>query len=61
MKFLLKIIQDGSGSRTITWPATVKWPNGTGPTLSTAAGAVDIVTLYYDGTNYYSVASLTFS
>ena len=59
--FLLKIIQDGSGSRTITWPATVKWPNGTGPTLSTAAGAVDIVTLYYDGTNYYSVASLNFS
>jgi hypothetical protein len=59
--FLLKIIQDGGGSKTITWPATVKWPNGTAPTLSTAAGAVDIVSLYYDGTNYYSVASLNFS
>jgi hypothetical protein len=59
--FLIKIVQDGGGSKTITWPATVKWPNGTAPTLSTAAGAIDIVSLYYDGTNYYSVASLNFS
>jgi len=59
---LLKVVQDGTGSRTVTWPATVKWPtNGTAPTLSTGASDVDIITFYYDGTNYYGVASLDFA
>lgn len=59
--FLLKMIQDGTGSRTATWPASVKWPSGTAPTLSTAASSVDIISFYYDGTNYYGVGSLDFS
>jgi len=59
--FLLRIIQDGTGSRTITWPASVRWPGGTLPTLSTGANSVDIVTFYYNGTNYYGVASLNFA
>ena len=59
--FVLMIVQDSTGGRTITWPATVKWPGGTAPTLSTAASAVDIVSFLYDGTNYYGVASLNFS
>lgn len=57
---LLRIVQDGTGSRTVTWPATVKWPGGTAPTLSTAASAIDIVSFYWDGTSYYGVASLDF-
>lgn len=56
----LKLIQDATGSRTVTWPGTVVWPGGTAPTLSTAANSEDIVTFYYDGTNYYGVASLDF-
>lgn len=56
----LKLIQDGTGSRTVTWPGAVKWPAGTAPTLSTAASSEDIVTLWYDGTNYYGVSSLDF-
>lgn len=59
--FLFKVIQDATGSRTVTWPASVKWPGGTAPTLSTAANSVDIITFYYDGTSYYGVASLLFS
>jgi hypothetical protein len=59
--FLLRVVQDGTGSRTITWPASVKWPGGTAPTLSTGANAEDIVTFYYNGTDYYGVASLNFS
>ena len=55
-----KVIQDATGSRTVTWPATVKWGAGTAPTLSTAANSIDIVTFYFDGTNYYGVASLDF-
>ena len=48
----LKLIQDATGSRTATWPVAVKWPGGTAPTLTTDANAVDIVTFWYDGTNY---------
>ena len=37
--------QDGTGSRLVTWPANTKWAAATAPTLSTAASAVDVVTL----------------
>lgn len=54
----IKLIQDGTGSRTVTWPASVKWPGGTAPTLTTTAGAEDLVNLIFDGTNYYAEALL---
>jgi hypothetical protein len=58
----LVLIQDGVGSRTATWPGTVKWPtNGTTPTLSTGAADVDIIVFFYDGTNYYGTAALDFA
>lgn len=41
--FILR--QDGTGSRTVSWPAGTVWPGGSEPTLSTAAGAIDIVVL----------------
>ena len=59
--FLLRVVQDATGTRTLTWPASVKWPSGTPPALSTGANAEDIVTFYYNGTDYYGVASLNFS
>jgi len=59
--FLLKVIQDSTGSRTVTWPAAVLWPDSTAPTLSTGSDSIDIVSFYYDGTNYFGVASLDFS
>ena len=49
---VLRLIQDATGSRVATWPATVKWSGGTAPTLTTTANAIDIVTFYFDGTNY---------
>lgn len=58
---ILVLKQDGTGSRTITWPGTVLWPAGTAPTLSTGANAVDVVSFYYDGTNYFGNSSLDFS
>lgn len=53
--FTLILTQDGTGSRTVTWPAAVKWPGGTAPTLSTAVGAVDVVvfTTVDNGTTWY--------
>ena len=51
---ILKLTQDSVGSRTVTWPASVKWPGGVAPTLTTTATTgVDIISLYFDGTNYY--------
>jgi hypothetical protein len=51
--FSLRLVQDGTGSRTVTWPGTVKWAGGTAPTLSTAAGAVDTFAFVcFDGTRF---------
>ena len=58
---ILKLAQGGSGSYTATWPATVKWTGGTAPTLSTAVGAIDIITFYWDGTNYLGTSVLNLS
>jgi collagen type VII alpha len=49
--YVLKLIQ-GSSARTYTWPATVKWPAATAPTVTTTNDAIDLVTCFYDGTNY---------
>ena len=58
---LLRLIQDGAGSHTVTWPASVKWPGGTAPTLTTAAGGTDIVSCFYNGSaNYDCQAALNF-
>jgi len=48
----IKIIQDGTGSRTLTFPAGSKFQDGQA-VFSTAAGAIDIYVFVYDGTNYY--------
>ena len=58
--FVMKVIQDGTGSRTIAWPdgtnsVTVRWPGDTAPTLSSGAADVDVFVFFtHDGgTNYY--------
>ncbi|MBL7070881.1 MAG: hypothetical protein ISS26_01750 [Candidatus Omnitrophica bacterium] len=60
---VLKIVQDATGGHSLTWPtgSTIKWSGGTAPTLTTDVSAIDIVGFYYDGTNYYGVASLNFT
>jgi hypothetical protein len=57
---LLEINQDATGSRTITWPASVLWSSGTPPILSTAPNAIDVVTCFFNGTNYLCQAGLDF-
>jgi hypothetical protein len=46
-RLTLEIVQDATGSWTITWPANVVLAGGS-LTLSTAAGAVDIISFVYD-------------
>lgn len=51
----LFVNQDATGSRTITWPAAVRWPSGTAPTLTTTANKTDILNLvtHDGGTTWY--------
>ena len=51
--YILYIIQDATGSRTLTFPAIVKWSSGVAPPLSTSPGARDIFSFVSDGTNLY--------
>lgn len=50
---LLHITQNGTGGYSVTWPASVKWSGGTAPTITTTAGAVSVVRLFYDGATYW--------
>jgi hypothetical protein len=62
--FGVYLTQDATGSRTVTWPASVKWSGGTPPTLSTAANAVDILVFETidGGTTWYgSLVGTNFS
>ena len=53
--YLLMIIQDGTGSRTMSFNAVFKFTGGTAPTLTTTAAAKDILVFYSDGTNMYEI------
>lgn len=58
--FTLHLTNDGTGGRTITWPASVKWPNATVPTRTTTANRTDVYTFYTfnGGTDWYGVLSI---
>lgn len=57
---VLKLVQDATGSRTVTFPAAVHWSGGVAPTLTATANRVDIITFYYDGTTYFGSSVLNF-
>jgi len=50
--FILILKQDATGSRTATWPAAVKWPAGTAPTITSTASKSDKYIFTADGTNW---------
>jgi hypothetical protein len=54
-----RIKQDTTGSRTLAYGSAYKFPGGTAPTLSTAAGAVDFMSCYYDGTDGVLACNMT--
>ena len=56
------LVQDGTGSRTITWGSYFDWAGGTPPTLSTAAGSVDRLDYIVRTTgSIHSVVTLAYS
>jgi hypothetical protein len=52
---LIRVTQDATGSRILTLSANSKVINGGGGAvaLTTTAGATDVLSYFYDGTNYY--------
>jgi hypothetical protein len=48
------ITQDATGTRTMTWPATFKWPGASAGVLSTGANDVDLlVATYMSATGFW--------
>ena len=58
---LLKVVQGDGNDIIQNWDSDIKWVGGSPPTLSTGNGDIDILSFYWDGTNYFGVASLDFS
>ena len=54
---VLKLIQDATGSRVFTLP-TLGWGDGITPRWSTGANDVDMLFLFFDGTNYHASAMI---
>ena len=46
--------QDASGSKTMAWPGSFKWPGGTASVLSTNPSSVDLLVVSYIGTSWYA-------
>ena len=53
--YVLIVIQDSTGSRTITWNSVFKWVGATAPILSTAASSRDQFVFVSNGTNLYEI------
>jgi len=51
------LVTQGTGSNTLAWNATYKWPGGTAPTLTTGSAKSDIFTFISNGTSLFGVAS----
>jgi len=50
--YIIKIKQDATGNRTLNFP-TIKWADAAVPTVTPTANAVDLLTIIYDGVDYY--------
>ena len=55
------LVTQGTGSNTLAWDATYKWPSGTAPTLTTGSAKSDIFTFISNGTSLFGVASQNYS
>ena len=51
----LLVIQDGTGSRTVTWNAVYEFASDTAPTLTTTANKGDLFVFRYNGTKWLEV------
>lgn len=57
--FAIKLTQDATGSRTVTWFNTIKWPGGSPPTLTTTPNHSDWFCFIRTGTNVYDCLGIS--
>lgn len=56
------MVHDGTSTAyTVAFSPTVKWPSGVAPTFTATAGGVDVLTLFWDGANWYGVLQVAFA
>lgn len=51
--FYVALVQDATGSRTVTWWAGIKWAGGAAPTLTTTAAKTDLMEFWRVGAASY--------
>ena len=58
--FTLFLTNDATPSRTITWPVTVKWPNGSAPVRTETTNKTDVYSFFTfdNGSNWYGTLSI---
>ena len=52
---MISVIQDGTGSRTLSFDSNYKFTGGTAPTLTTTASARDVIVFVSNGTNMFEI------
>lgn len=52
-RFVIELIQDGTGSRTVTWFSGISWPANVVPTLTTTASKRDVFGFICTASNTY--------
>ena len=53
--YVISVIQDGTGSRTLAFNSNYKFVGGTAPTVSTTANARDVLVFVSNGTNMFEI------
>lgn len=58
--FTLFLTNDATPSRTITWPASVKWTGGSAPVRTETANRTDVYSFFTfdNGTTWYGILSI---
>jgi hypothetical protein len=58
---LFVVTQNTTGTgNAIVWGTTVRWAGGTAPTLTTTTSKSDIISLFYNGSQYFGTSTLNF-
>ena len=53
--YVLSVVQDGTGSRTLSFNSNYKFTGGSAPTLTTGANARDVIVFLSNGTNMFEI------
>ncbi len=58
--YSIQVINNASGTNSITWGSGTKWGNGTVGDLTASGSAIDFFAMYYNGTDYLSSVTQNF-